>query len=72
MSLASFVYKIYCSILKDKLYKWAEDNKILEDKQGEFRKKRSNADQISSLTSIIDTRKKRKLSTFAAFIDLKR
>ena len=72
ISLASSVYKIYCSILNDRLYKWADDNKKLEDEQGGFRKNRSTTDQISSLTSIIDSRKKRKLSTFTAFIDFKK
>jgi len=27
ISLASSVYKIYCSISNDRLYKWADDNK---------------------------------------------
>jgi len=38
----------------------------------DFEQKRSTTDQISSLISIIDTRKKRKLSTFAALIDFKK
>ena len=37
-----------------------------------FRKKRSTVDQISSLTSIIENRKCKKLSTFTAFIDFKK
>jgi len=43
--------------------------KILEDKQGRFRRGRRTTDQILSLTIIIDTSKKSKVSTFAAFVD---
>ena len=72
ISLASSIYKMYCSILNDRLCNWVEEHNLLEDEQGGFRKNRSTIDQISSLTSIIDTRIKRKLSTHTAFIDFKK
>ncbi len=37
-----------------------------------FRKKRSTVDHLSSLTNLVESRIKRKLSTFAAFIDFKK
>ena len=70
--LASCMYKIYCSIINKRLSNWIESNDKLVDEQNGFRKGRSTYDQISALTNIIETRQKRKLSTFAAFIDLKK
>ena len=69
ISLASCVYKLYCGILNSRLQNWAEDNNVLTDTQNGFRRGRSCIDHISSLYNIIDTRKKRKLSTYAAFVD---
>ena len=72
IALASAVYKIYCAVINDRLTEWAESRDIIVDEQNGFRKKRSTVDHISSLTSIIDTRKKHKLSTFCAFIDFRK
>jgi len=72
ISLASSMYKMYCSILNERLTKWAEENSLLVDEQNGFRKKRSTIDHISSLTSIIETRKKLNMSTYCAFIDFKK
>lgn len=72
IALSCAMYKIYCSILNDRISKWAETNNVLVDEQNGFRKNRSTVDQISSLTNIIDTRKKAKKSTFCAFIDFKK
>ena len=66
------MYKIYCSIINKRLSNWIESNDKLVDEQNGFRKGRSTNDQISALTNIIETRQKRKLSTFAAFIDFKK
>lgn len=72
IALASAVYKLYCSVINERLTKWAESRHIIADEQNGFRKKRSTTDHISSLTSIIDTRKKLKQSTFCAFIDFRK
>ena len=69
ISLASAMYKIYASILNARLTHWSEDNNVLADEQGGFRRKRSTVDQISTVVNLIDTRKKLKKSTFTAFID---
>ena len=42
------------------------------DEQNGFRKNRSTNDHVSALTNIIDTRKKRKFSTFCAFVDFRK
>ena len=54
------VYKMYCSIINDRLTTWTESNGLLADEQNGFRKKRSTVDHISSLTNIIETKKKQK------------
>ena len=58
ISLAPTMYKLYCSILNRRLSYWSEQNDKVVDEQNGFRKGRSTADQILSLTNIIDTRKK--------------
>lgn len=72
ITLASAMYKLYCSVLNKRLSSWVEENDILVDEQNGFRKGRSTVDQISSLTNIINTRKKNRLSTYCAFIDFKK
>ncbi len=51
---------------------WAEDTDVISDAQNGFRTKRSTIDHIQTMTSIIDTRKGKKKSTFVAFIDLRK
>ena len=72
ISLASAVYKVYCRIINNRLGSWVEGKNLLVEEQNGFRKHRSTIDQIASLTDIVETRKKSKLSTFAAFIDFRK
>ena len=72
IALTSSVYKAYCSFLNKRLNTWAETNNILTDTQNGFRQKRSTIDHLSSLTSIIENRKKLKKSTFVGFVDFKK
>ena len=69
ITLASSMYRLYSTALNNRLSKWAEQNDKLVDEQNGFRRTRSTMDHLASLTNIIDTRKKRKLSTLCAFID---
>ena len=48
---------------------WENENRILCEPQNGFRKGRSSIDHVQSLTSIIETRKLKRQSTYAAFID---
>ncbi|XP_053405160.1 uncharacterized protein LOC128558904 [Mercenaria mercenaria] len=72
IALAFSMYKIYCTILNDRLNVWVEGNVKLVDELNAFREKRSTIDQISSLTNLIEIRKKLHKSTFSAFIDLRK
>ena len=72
ITLANTMYKLYSFIINDRLSKWVESNDKIVDEQNGFRKKRSTIDHLSSLTGLIDTRKKLKQSTFCAFIDFKK
>ena len=72
ITLTSVVYKMYCYILNKRLTVWDDRNGVISDTQNGFHKGRSTLDHISTLTSIIETRKLKGKSTFAAFIDFKK
>lgn len=69
ISLGSVVCKLYASILNQRLGVWADVNKKIDDSQNGFRKGRSCQDQLSTLTSIIDARKRLNKDTITSFID---
>jgi hypothetical protein len=69
ITLASCVYKLYCCILNERLTSWTEVNEQINDSQNGFRRGRSCQDHIATLTSIIDTRKMSRKSTYTAFVD---
>ena len=69
ISLAPACYKLYCGVLNVRLETWVTENNILHDEQNGFRKSRSTIDHLSSVTSIIETRKAMKKDTFVSFID---
>ena len=69
ITITPSIYKLYCNVLNNRLMKWETENSIIHDAQNGFRKDRSTIDQIRSLTSIIDSRKLKRQSTFTAFID---
>ena len=72
ITLAPSTYKLYCGILDLRLSTKLDVSDMLHDEQNGFRRERNTVDHLSSITSIIETRKLRKLSTFAAFIDFKK
>ena len=59
--LAPVTYKVYCSVLNERLITWNEQQNIIVDEQNGFRKKRSTLHHLTFLTSIIETRKWRYL-----------
>jgi len=65
IALPCFLYKLYCSILENRLSFWSEGNNKIIDEQNNFRKERSTIDHVSTLTNIVDIRKRLKKSTFA-------
>jgi hypothetical protein len=64
IALSCSMYKIYCSILNNRLSSWTESNNILADAQNRFRMNRNTIDHDSTLSNIIDSRKKLQQSTF--------
>ena len=72
VTLAPCSYKLFCSILNYRLVSWLETKNVLHDEQNDFRCGRSTIDHLSTHSSIIETRKLRKLSTVAVFEDFKK
>ena len=72
IALAPSMYKLYSSLINDRLSIWSKENEKIGYAQNGFRKNRSTIDHISSLTNIIETRKKMKRSTYCAFIDFRK
>ena len=68
--LLNVTSKLYESILEKRLDTWVEKKKIIKEGQGGFRKNRGCPDQIFTLSSILDKRKKK--TTFCSYIDLKK
>ena len=69
ISLALACYKVYCGVLNARLETGVTENNIICDEQNGFRKSRSTLDHLSTVTSIIETRKAMKKDTFVSFID---
>ena len=72
ISLLSTVYKIYSSVINNRVMEIAETHKLFVDEQNGFRAKRSCDDHIYSLTTVIRNRQTKKLPTFVAFVDLEK
>ena len=72
IAISPVVYKVYCTLLNNRVSIWSNYNNLIFEGQNGFRKGRSTIDYISSLTNIIETRKKMKKSTFCAFVDFKK
>jgi hypothetical protein len=72
ITLTPAAYKLYCSIINTRLSTWIESNGTLADAQNGFRKNRSTIDHLGSLSSMIETRKRSKLSTYVAFVDFRK
>ena len=64
--------KIYSYILNTRLSKWTEDNSVLNDCQNGFRQKRSTIDHLTTLTTVIESKKAERKPTFVAFTDEKK
>jgi hypothetical protein len=69
ISLLSTVYKLFTSIINDKMIVIAEENDLYADEQNGFRRRRSCEDHLYSLSAIIRNRKCKNKSTYAAFVD---
>jgi hypothetical protein len=72
ITLAPATYKLFCGILDFRLREKLDIPGVIHDEQNGFRRNRNTIDHLSSITNIIETRKLRKLSTFAEFVDFKK
>jgi hypothetical protein len=70
ITISSVVYKVLVSIIENQTMTYLEDNNILGDYQGAFRKKRRCEDQIFTLKGICAIRKSKKQNTYLAFLDV--
>ena len=62
-------HNIYCDVLNMRFEIWVTENSILHAKPNGFRKSRSTLDHLSTVTSIIETRKAMKEDTYVSFIE---
>ena len=72
ITLTSCVYKIFCGVLNNRLQSWCEVYNKISDEQNGFRPGRNTVDQLFSVSTIVETRKIRRLSTFVSFIDFRK
>ena len=72
ISLLPVIYKMYSSVINNRLKYLCEANNLFATEQNGFRAKRSCSDHLYTLTSIIRNRINRKNCTFVAFVDLQK
>ena len=72
ISLSSCFYKMYSSLINNRLSFCCESNDFIVDEQNGFRPGRSCTDHIYCLSSIIRNRNADNLSTYCAFIDMRK
>ena len=72
ISMLSCFYKVYSSLINNRVTRHCEINNLLVDEQNGFRSDRSCQDHIYSLSTVIRNRLCDKLPTFCAFIDMKK
>ena len=67
--MQSCIYKIYSSILNNKLSKYLEGEGLFAEEQNGFRKSRSCAQHVFTLTETLQNRINNKKSTHLCFVD---
>ena len=72
IAVTSNIGKVYCGLLKERIMKYIEDNRILSDEQNGFRAGRRGSDNIFIMNEIIEKRKKEKKNTYIAFLDIEK
>ena len=69
ITVACATYKLYCSVLNNRLTKWVEHNDVLCDEQAGFRSGRCTTDHLGNVCYLVETRMKKRLQTFSTFVD---
>jgi hypothetical protein len=72
ISLLPCLGKVFMKIVSDRLQQWMTQNKVVSQYQAGFRKGFSTIDQAFSLSTIIERRLSKKMTTYVAFIDFKK
>ena len=72
ISLLSCVFKVYTSILNNRLMNFCEDNNLIVEEQNGFRRKRSCNDHLYSFSSIVRNRINQGLDTYTCFVDFQK
>lgn len=72
ISITSVIYKVYMNIQTERLTKYVEDNKLISEVQGGFRRKRSTMDKVAQLTSIFAARLRKGQENHTIFVDFKK
>ncbi len=70
ISLMNIIYKVYISIINNRLFKKIEEEEILVNTQAGFRKDRNTWQKIWTLKYTIDYQKKKNKKTHLIYIDL--
>ena len=72
ISLLSIPYKVFSKILNQRLSEWLEDKSILVEEQNGFRPGRGTLEHFLNITTVVETRSKLGIDSFAAFIDFQK
>ena len=72
ISLLSCIYKLYSSVINNRLSSYCECNKLIDEEQNGFMPGRPCLDHVFVLSSVIRNRQINNMSTFAGFIDMKK
>ena len=70
ITLISIVYKVYSKVLEENIMAYLEDNNILGESQGAFRRDSRIEEHLFTLNCICSLRKSSKLKTYIDFLDL--
>ena len=70
ITLTSNVYKLYTKIIENVIMNYIEENSVLHENQGAFRKGRRLEDNLFTLHGLCSTRKSEGKHTYLAFLDM--
>ena len=70
ITLTSNVYKVFAKVLESNIMTFLENNNVLGENQGAFRRDRRIEDHLFTLNGVCASRKAAKLKTYVAFLDL--
>ena len=72
LALQCCMYKVFSSILNERIVQFLNDNELLNDEQNGFRKGRSCKHHIYTLVTLLRQRLAEKKTTFCTFVDFKK